>query len=420
MIGWEYPPSITGGLGVASHGIARGLASLGHEILFTLPGLKGDEPVDPGIRLLAMNSDNLPLRQEEIDRLLAKLPHNEMHGVYETNILEKERAEEIASLKTLPELKKAASALSGGYGNDLYTQIEVYAQFVSLLASRLDIDLIHAHDWITYPAGLGALQLTRKPLVVHVHATEYDRSGENGNIFVRDLERHTYGRANAIITVSNYTKSILVDKYGANPEKIYPVHNAIEMQHAPIFHGEAEKPFKEKMVLFLGRITFQKGPDYFVRAARKVIDVNPNVRFVMVGTGDMYTRMIEMAADMGLGRFFHYTGFLNREQIRNVFAMSDLYVIPSVSEPFGITVLEAMQYGVPVIVSKQSGVSEIIQHCIKVDFWDVDALADSILHLVDNEEEHNRLREGGKGEVTGITWTENARKIEEVYGRLLS
>ncbi|MCB1140383.1 MAG: glycosyltransferase family 4 protein, partial [Leptospiraceae bacterium] len=262
----------------------------------------------------------------------------------------------------------------------------------------------------------GALVQSGKPLVAHVHATEFDRSGIHGNRYVEDLERHTFHRANAIVTVSNYTRNIIINRYGVSPEKVHAVHNAVEIEETLV---PVRRPFEDKMVTFLGRITFQKGPDYFVRAARKVIDQNRNVRFVMVGTGDMYARMIELAADLGIGKYFHYTGFLKRDQIKQIYGMSDLYVIPSVSEPFGLTALEAMAQGVPVIVSRQSGVSEVIENAIKLDFWDVDAIAKAILDVIGNDELHSQMKHGGMEEVRRISWSNSAEKMEEVYRRVL-
>ncbi|MBI3395416.1 MAG: glycosyltransferase family 4 protein, partial [Spirochaetia bacterium] len=251
----------------------------------------------------------------------------------------------------------------------------------------------------------------------HVHATEFDRSGENVNAYIYDLERQAFHKATAVVTVSNYTRSILIERYGVDPSKITAVHNAIDFE-IPEEVFEVRKPVQEKIVLFLGRITFQKGPDYFVRAAKIVVEHAPNVRFVMVGTGDMYRRMIELAADLGIGKYFHYTGFLDRDQVRQMYAMSDLYVMPSVSEPFGISPLEAMMHGVPVIVSRQSGVSEVVANCIKVDFWNVEELAEKMIAVLTDAALSRTLSESGRSEASRLTWEDTARKLEIVYYQL--
>lgn len=420
MIGWEYPPHITGGLAVACRGLARALGAMGHNVLFVVPRITGDEPHDPNVTVIGVNSTELPLSTEELQRFLVDTMHLYSTSPYarvESTTDARKLAAEMLRRMTPGDLKSLAE-LQGGYGDRLYSEIQAFAEFVARIAAHLKFDIIHAHDWMTYPAGLYAAHVTGKPLIVHVHATEYDRSGDNPNQYVYDLERHTYMNCQGIITVSNYTRSILISRYGVPGDRIHPVYNAAEFDLN--FHEHVERPIREKIVLFLGRITFQKGPDYFVRAARQVIEQYRNVRFVMVGTGDMYHRMIEMAADLGVGRFFHYTGFLKRPEIERIFRMSDIYVLPSVSEPFGISVLEAMVAGVPVIVSRQSGVSEVIDNCIKVNFWDVDEMADRILHLLTDDQLHDRLANGGRSEAMSMSWDESARKITEIYERIVA
>ncbi|MEQ8351492.1 MAG: glycosyltransferase family 4 protein [Leptospiraceae bacterium] len=431
MIGWEYPPAITGGLGIACRGLAREVAARGHTVYFVLPRVHGNEPRDPGVNLIGLNTRDLPISDDELKGML--LNFAEQHGdeilrmipfgAYESPVMTAEQISQNLDLirkQLSQEMETNQSAaerlLSGGYGSDLIHQIHLYADFCSLIGKRLNVDLIHGHDWMTFPASLGAMVQSGKPLVAHVHATEFDRSGIHGNRYVEDLERHTFNRASAVVTVSNYTRNIIINRYGVSPDKVFAVHNAVELEEESV---PARRPFEDKMITFLGRITFQKGPDYFVRAARKVIDQNRNVRFVMVGTGDMYPRMIELAADLGIGKYFHYTGFLKRDQIKQIYGMSDLYVIPSVSEPFGLTALEAMAQGVPVIVSRQSGVSEVIEHAIKLDFWDVDAIAKSILDVIGDDALHTQLKHGGLKEVRKISWANSAQKLEEVYGRVI-
>lgn len=419
MIGWEYPPHITGGLAVACRGLARALGAMGHNVVFVVPRITGDEPRDPNVTVIGVNSKEIPLSPEELERFLLDTMHLYGTSAY-ARVGSREEAGRLAAEKMRglsPADLKSLAELQGGYGDRLYSEIQAFAEFVSRIAQHMKFDIIHAHDWMTYPAGLYAARVSGKPLIAHVHATEYDRSGDNPNQYVYDMERHTYLNCQGVITVSNYTRSILISRYGIPGDRIHPVYNAAEFDLG--FHGDGERPVREKIVLFLGRVTFQKGPDYFVRAARRVIEQYRNVRFVMVGTGDMYHRMIEMAADLGVGRYFHYTGFLKRPEIERVFRMSDIYVLPSVSEPFGISVLEAMVAGVPVIVSRQSGVSEVVDNCIKVNFWDVDEMADRILRLLTDDNLHNQLKNGGRAEAMGLSWEESAKKISDIYGRVV-
>jgi glycosyltransferase involved in cell wall biosynthesis len=415
MIGWEYPPHITGGLAIASRGLARALGSLGHKIYFVVPRITGDEPRDPNVTVIGVNSKEIPLSPEELQQFLLDTMH-----LYGTSVYARPgNPAETRELAAIPmNAMQTIAELQGGYGDRLYSEIQAFAEFVSRIAAHLSFDLIHAHDWMTYPAGLYAAHVSGRPLIAHVHATEFDRSGDHPNQYVYDLERHTFLNCQGVITVSNYTRSILISQYGVPADRIHPVYNAAEFDMQ--YHGGVSRPVREKIVLFLGRITFQKGPDYFVRAARKVIEEYNNVRFVMVGSGDMYHRMIEMAADLGIGRYFHYTGFLKRPDIDRIFRMSDLYVLPSVSEPFGISVLEAMVAGVPVIVSRQSGVAEIIENCIKVNFWDVDEMAHHILRVLRDENLHRQLAEGGRSEALSLSWEESAKKISSIYAKIIN
>jgi len=421
-IGWEYPPHITGGLGIACQGLVRALARKGHWINFLVPRLWGDEARDEGIELTDVKSRLLTFSEDQILRLSKQFEifmKNRTYGAYESAQYRPPGVGLSESTLSSSAIREAflEMPMQGGYGDQLYEEIQRYSDFASILATGGNFDLIHAHDWMTYPAGLAARSISGKPLICHVHATEFDRSGESVNQYVYDLERHAFHSCDAIITVSNYTRNILIQRYGVQPEKIFAVHNGIEFEipESIVENNPVDRTVDDKIVLFLGRITFQKGPDYFVRAAKIVIDKLKNVRFVMAGTGDMYHRIIEMAADLGIGKYFHYTGFLNRQQTRKIYEMSDLYIMPSVSEPFGISPLEAMMHGIPVIVSKQSGVSEIISNCMKVDFWNVNEIADSIIHLLTDNELNTKLRKHGHYEARNITWDMAADRIQDVY-----
>lgn len=293
-------------------------------------------------------------------------------------------------------------------------EVARYALVGSALATQHDFDVIHAHDWLTYPAGVAAKESTGKPLIVHMHATEFDRSGENVNTQVYAMERHGMEMADRVITVSNLTRLTVIEKYGIDPRKVFTVHNAVE----PVDKSDITLPEKgvtEKVVTFLGRITYQKGPEYFVEAARKILNKDQNIRFVMAGTGDLLNKTVQRVAQLRIGHRFHFTGFLKGEDVDKMFAMSDVFVMPSISEPFGIVPLEAMRSNVPVVISKQSGVAEVLKHALKVDFWDVDGLADAIYGLCHYDALSDIFIKHGKEEVDSLKWEHAAKLVKNVY-----
>jgi glycogen(starch) synthase len=292
----------------------------------------------------------------------------------------------------------------------------------SEITRREEPDIIHAHDWLTFQAGIQAKRVSGKPFIAHVHATEFDRSGEHHNKKVYSLEKRGMQEADMVITVSDFTRNIVIKRYGISPDKVITVHNAAE----PLNNGTpnnrstaaGRSSTNDKIVTFLGRITSQKGPGYFIDAAYKILQKTNNVRFVMAGTGDLMEKLIKYVASLGISDRFHFTGFLKGDDVYRMYAMSDLYVMPSVSEPFGITSLEALQSGVPVIISKQSGVSEVIKHAIKVDFWDVDWLADAIYAALNYKGIKEMMINRGTKEAMNLKWTDTARKIRDIYCRL--
>ena len=308
------------------------------------------------------------------------------------------------------------SAPQEHYGGDMYAEIHRYAASAVRLAIEEDFDVIHAHDWMTYPAGIAVAAISGKPLVIHVHSTEFDRSGENVNQMIYDIERRGMHAAQKIIAVSYLTRNIILTRYGILGEKVEVIYNGVEQ------NGENRMAFNkvgirndEKIVLFLGRITMQKGPEYFLMAARKVIEEIENVKFVMAGTGDMMHRIIEMAAQLGIGHKVLFTGFLRGDDVQKVYQMADLYVMPSVSEPFGIAPLEALNHDVPVLISKQSGVAEVLTHVLKVDFWDVNEMANKIVAVLKYPPLQLTLREHGNFEVRRLRWAGAAEKCLRVY-----
>jgi glycosyltransferase involved in cell wall biosynthesis len=339
----------------------------------------------------------------------------------EALIRQKATQEQLKALGGMDEIRhwlqlvSATADQPGQYSGDMYTEIHRYAAAAVRLALQEQFDVIHAHDWMTYPAGIAVAAMTGKPLVVHVHSTEYDRSGENVNQMIYDIERRGMHAASKIIAVSHMTRNIILSRYGVMGDKVEVVYNGVDRNGDSISYNKIGIRNDEKIVLFLGRITMQKGPEYFLMAARKVLEVMDNVKFVMAGSGDMMHRMIEMASQMGIGNKVLFTGFLHGKDVQRVFQMADLYVMPSVSEPFGIAPLEALNFDVPVLISKQSGVAEVLQHVLKVDFWDIQEMANKIIAVLKYPPLQLTLREHGNFEVRKLRWSDAASKCLKVY-----
>jgi len=420
MFGWEFPPHITGGLGTACYGLTRALAKQGTEIIFVVPKAYGDED-QRRVRLVSAEDIEVSHTSKNLEEFWNNIKYLEISSNIVPYVDPEEykriveyAEKEVAENETVNTKKKFR--FSGKYGPNLMSEVTRYAITAASIAWREKFDVIHAHDWLTYPAGIAAKMVSGKPLIIHVHATEFDRSGENINQSVYNIERRGMEVADTVITVSNYTRNIVINRYGINPEKVITVHNAVHFVNR--IEEEFERGVDEKVVTFLGRVTFQKGPDYFVEAANKVLKRTQNVRFVMAGSGDMLNRMIRRVAQLGIAPRFHFTGFLKGNEVNQMFALSDVYVMPSVSEPFGISPLEAMRSNVPVIISKQSGVAEVLRHAIKVDFWDIDALADSIYGLLNYKALSEFFIKHGQEEVNNMKWDRAAGMINEIYNKL--
>ncbi len=423
MLGWEFPPFISGGLGTACYGLTRAMDQLGVKVTFVLPKmvessyvthvklLTPASPVQEGTRTVS----EYELKNVNFKTIASPLQAYATPQSYEERIEESQRLkrERVEPGQTGQDMDKAAD-----YGGDMYREIRRYATMAMDLARTEEFDVVHAHDWMTYPAGVAVAAMTGKPLVVHVHSTEFDRSGEHVNQVVYDIEREGMERAEKVVTVSHFTRSIVASRYGISPEKIEVVYNGVERNgHWTV--GEANIRRDEKLVLFLGRITMQKGPEYFLHAAKKVLEVVDDVKFVMAGSGDLMYRSIELAAQLGIGQKVLFTGFLRGDDVRRIYQMADLYVMPSVSEPFGIAPLEALDNDVPVIISKQSGVSEVLKHALKVDFWDVNEMANKIVAVLRYPPLQMTLRNHGNFEVRKLRWKDAARRCIDVYEQLL-
>ncbi|MBD3355165.1 glycosyltransferase [Candidatus Woesearchaeota archaeon] len=401
MFGWEFPPHNSGGLGTACYGLTKGLNHHGAKVTFVLP-----------VSQPSMKSDFVKLISADVSRGIEKIGINSPIKGYMTS---KEYYSEY-SKEVLGYGEKRRSPL---YGRDLFEEVRRYAAKAKLIAEDEEFDVIHAHDWMTYQAGINAKKGSGKPFVIHVHATEFDRTGNNPNQYVYDIEKHGMQEADKILAVSNFTKDKIIKHYGISPDKIHVVHNAVEFNSNNFQQESFKIKEKDKVVLFLGRITIQKGPDYFLYAAKKALELDPNIKFIVAGSGDMEQFMIEKAAEFGIADKVLFSGFLRGKDIDKAYQIADLYIMPSVSEPFGITPLESMRNNTPVLISKQSGVSEVVNHCLKVDFWDIDEIVNKMLGVLKYRELSEELKHHGSLEVKKFSWNNPAERCMEVYRKLM-
>lgn len=453
MFGWEFPPEISGGLGTACFGMTKALTAENVEVIFVAPRLSGSEE-RIGAELMSASDVDLPLpvhkqkrvkvlrRKEDIvyrerePRIVAE--HSSQHvtkvlvdspldpytqpsvthktwPVESWNYALQQQSPLTEKITRMVEheetIKTYRYPFKGGYGENLVEEVAEYARAAEEIARRFQHDVIHVHDWMTFRAGIAAKKVSRKPLIIHVHATEFDRSGSlYGPVY--DIEKEGLDAADHVVTVSKWTREILIDRYGVSAGKISVIHNGIFRSTTP---GKEAPVTGSHVVTFLGRITHQKGPAYFVEAARKVAEQFPEVHFIVAGSGDLLPQTIERVAQLRLSQKFHFTGFLNREYIERIWSISSVYVMPSVSEPFGITPLEAIQAGVPVIISNQSGVAEVMPDALKVDFWDVEALADAICSVLNYKSLSTMLSRRGDRQIDKLSWSRVAQKLKTLY-----
>ncbi|MCE9590015.1 MAG: glycosyltransferase [Planctomycetes bacterium] len=452
MLGWEFPPFISGGLGTACYGLTKALSRQQTQVLFVLPRSVGSDYA-LHVRLLAprlapavrasgpVPAEGEPAQAYELD-VQSPAGSREFANVVFRSVASKLLSPYQVALKRSAEAAAAGGSPTGAEGSafeaeglgapqgilsaagpgpnyegDLITETRRYARLCLEVSRGESFDVIHAHDWMTFPAGLAVAAATGKPLVVHVHSTEFDRSGDNIHQQIYDIERRGMHGAIRVIAVSHLTRSIIEHRYGIDPKKVDVVYNGIENGKAPAPTQRSWISRGDRIVLFLGRITMQKGPEYFVAAAKKVLEKVENVKFVMAGTGDKVREIIEMAAAEGIGHKVLFTGFLHGKDVERIFKMADVYVMPSVSEPFGIAPLEAISHNVPVIISKTSGVAEVLTHALKVDFWDTHEIANKIVAVLRHPPLASTLREHADMEVRRLTWEDAARKCRESYDR---
>ena len=396
MFGWEFPPNNRGGLGTACYGLTKGLAKNNVDITFVLPKKNSQHDHINLIVTDELQIENKKMKNIYVDSFLAAYSTEDEYKI---------------SLASYKKMLQGNGKEGDVYGKNLKEEVHRYAEKAKIIADFEDFDVIHCHDWMTYLAGINAKKKSGKPLVCHIHATTFDRTGGNVNQYVYEIEKKGMEAADKVIAVSNYTKDVVVTKYGIPEEKVLVVHNGIE------FENKVSSKIKDddKIVLFLGRLTIQKGPDYFLDTARKVLEHIPNTKFVVAGTGDMYGRMIHRAAELGIGNKVLFTGHLKGNDVDKAYQMADLYVMPSVSEPFGITPLESLKNNTPVVISKTSGVSEVLPNSLKVDFWDTDEMTNKIVSVLHYNNLHSALVENGQEDVKRLSWVSAARKTKQVY-----
>lgn len=438
MFGWEFPPHISGGLGTACYGLTQSLLKHNIHIHFVVPKAYGDE--DKSIHVLDASQVVVPHHQTTLSTqqptLITTREHTGLQTIpvhasimpYTTPVSNSPHKQSLSNwnFSFIQEVVKEIHtgygkrfSFTGTYGPTLLEEVVRYAEVAKEIARAYSFDIIHAHDWLTYRAGIEARRISGKPLVIHVHATEYDRAGEQVDERVFTIEREGMRQADKIIAVSTWTKKIITERYGIPSQKVVVVHNGVTPTPKRKRLGTLP-PLHKPVVTFLGRITRQKGPQYFVEAAKLVRNKLNDVHFIMAGSGDMMPTTIELVAKLRLSSCFHFTGFLKGDQVDRVWKLTNIYVMPSVSEPFGISPLEAAQAGVPVIISNQSGVAEVMKHAIKVDFWNTHELANAIVKILKDQNLQKKLKTLAAKEIRSITWATAARKVKEVYQATLN
>ncbi len=398
MFGWEFSPFNSGGLGVACEGLSKALSSSGVDLTFVFP-FKINISVPWCKFVFANESDEFI----DSDKIIGLFSGYQSHTIITSSGLQK---------YGLP------SVISGS----LMARVKAYALKAPAIAKKNKHSVIHAHDWLTYPAGIAAKEASGKPLVVHVHATQFDQSGgDNVNKEVFNIELEGYQRADAIVTVSRRTRETVIKKYGISPDKVKVVHNGVEFQKSKSPIPEVINKIRasgNKIVLFAGRITIQKGPDYFVAMAKKILQYEPKTFFLVSGSGDMEQAMIKQVASLGISDRFIFCGFLRGEELAAIYRDVDIYVMPSVSEPFGLLPLECMISDTPVLISKESGVSEITSCVLKSHFWDIDDMADKVISVLRHKKLSNHLIPNGREEVKTIHWHKAAQSLISLYNSL--
>lgn len=414
MLGWEFPPYNSGGLGIACEGLAKSFAKHGMEVTFVMP----KAPVNA-------NSDHAKLivaAHKTYSELPETMTIKKVPALLRPYMTSSEYADEKGTLSYKMALGKDTSGfdIEDQYGSNLYQEVMRYSQKVFRIAEEEDFDVIHAHDWMAFQAGIAAKEASGKPLVVHIHNTAFDRSGGNPSQYEYDIEREGFHKADKVVSISHFVANTLRNHYGVPDSKIEVVHNGVDVDKYSYQPTSSAMSKTDKIVLFAGRVTLQKGPDYFVKAASEVVKHMDNVKFVMAGSGDMLNRSINMAAELGVANKFIFPGRYTKEEGVKLMNMADVFVMPSVAEPFGLVPLEAMLQKTPTIISKQSGVSEVVQNSLKVDFWDTTQLANKICSVLKYGALNEQLSEYGSTEANNLTWDSAGQKCKALFHSLIN
>ncbi len=423
MLGWEFPPVINGGLGVACHDLCIAM-SKSASVTMIIPKSNPDFKVK-NLDLIGLDTiDSRTLKHvnykeeyktfEDVHFIPSDLNpyYTETKKAYNSLPVAEIESQYVKEIK-IGAKKARVFHIDDLYGGDVIEKVTVFGKLAARLAITLDFDIIHAHDWMTMLAGMEIKAKTGKPLVMHIHSLEVDRGGVNSKGWVYQMEKKGMEAADVLMPVSNFTGNVISQYYGIDEKKIFTVHNGIRK----VEPFKSKSQFPEKLVLFIGRLTRQKGPEYFVEIAAKVLEKNSNVRFIMAGSGDMHDKILERVAQKQIGHRFHLAGFLDLQKVRQLLSISDAYCMPSVSEPFGLSAVEAAQFDVPVIISKQSGVSEVLKGALKFDFWDTNFAAEYILKLIEDDTLKKQVVEDARKDLANISWDIAAQRVLEGYSK---
>jgi glycosyltransferase involved in cell wall biosynthesis len=388
MLGWELPPHNSGGLGVACYQLCKALSKKGADIEFVLPYTAQHD-----IEFMRINAAH----PQDVETVInAGIAYDSFKYIKSTGEIE---------------------------WIDLFGQSAIYEEAVGRIVDLAEFDVIHAHDWLTFRAALRAKHLSGKPLLLHVHSIERDRAGGNhGNPIVREIEYLSMMLADRVIAVSEHTKQAIMAEYAIPADKVEVIHNSIDIQDVEPLDGDNTYRYLSKMkqhgyrvVVNVGRLTIQKNLPNLLQAAKEVVLRAPKTLFLFVGSGEQERELLEQAAALGIGRNVVFTGFQRGKAWRDAYAIGDLFVMPSISEPFGLTPLESIGYGTPALVSKQSGVSEVLTNCLKVDFWDIQEMANQITAVVQNDTLRDELHKNSVKEYERLSWNNAADRLLELY-----
>lgn len=410
MLGWEFPPFYAGGVGIVCHEMAKSLSNFNNvSVTYVMPYGPEEKNVFGNFKIMSANLKGV-INRDKMN--IVKVPG--AFYAYDSQCTYYRRFQNWLRQSEL--FGGAEKNLKQVYSENLIEEVYLYAQRVANLFSNGDFDVIHAHDWTTIPAALLLKKITGKPVVLHVHITEYDKTGGLGyNPDIYKIEKEGVNGADILIAISHWIENRLLHQYGADPSKIRIVHNGGSGDLVPTLVKDEIKKNGEKLVLYAGRITMQKGIEFFIKAAKQVLEYEPNTKFVIAGSGDLLPKMIDLAADLNIGKNILFYGFYTREEANRLFSSADVFVMPSVSEPFGIVPLEAVAKGTPTIISKQSGISEVLDNTFKVDFWDVEEIAHKIITLLRYKPLNDHMRESAHYELEKFSWNKPVEKIVGIY-----